>query len=145
MYCTLEDILYAFAEKDIAAMSQDDIPLDEVDQAVIDASITQACGLIDAYIGGRYIVPLISAPVTIQRIAIDIAVYYIAKRRYISEFPEALKIGYDEAIAYLIAIRDGLQLLDVPLREDSNYKFAIKVNKTPQDKKFSKYKLRQII
>ncbi len=107
-YCTLEDILGAIDEADVIEYTDDDdagvVDTDRVDQAIEMAGVT-----IDAYIGGRYQVPVDPVPDLIKRLCVDLAVYEICSRR--SDPPENRETKRQQAIRLLEKIGAGAAVI----------------------------------
>lgn len=104
MYCTQNDIQTALSE-DILIQLTDDDNIGVVIAANVTQAIEQADAEIDGYCGSRYTVPFATVPALIKALSIEIAVYYLYKRRTV---PEKIEKAYDKAIARLKDISRGL-------------------------------------
>lgn len=134
-YCTLKDILEAVSEDNVIQLT-DDEGLGVLNQERVDKAITTAGSIIDGYLGGRYTLPLLTVPVLIKTIAVDIAVYKLYERRFELNMPEAMSNRYKNAIKLLEQIQKGLIRLGIePPKTEHGY---YKTNKTSEDRIFKK-------
>ncbi|MRR15697.1 MAG: DUF1320 domain-containing protein [Deltaproteobacteria bacterium] len=109
MYCSQADITAAISE-DVLIQLTDDDNAGVINQASVTAAIAQADAEIDGYCGARYTVPFVTVPAVVKALSIEIAVYYLYKRRTV---PEKIEKAYDKAIAKLKDISRGLLSLGV--------------------------------
>ncbi|KWT77361.1 Mu-like prophage protein gp36 [Candidatus Magnetominusculus xianensis] len=85
---------------------------------------------------GRYAVPLSPTPGLIRGISVDITVFKLYERRFVTEIPESIQRRYDNAIRQLREIRSGTISLDIDIpAADTGYYAG---NKTSSDREFSK-------
>lgn len=77
--------------------------LGKIDDGVLNDAITEAGVEIDAYLKGRYAVPLSPVPDIIKNKARDLVVYHL----YIHEPPDQTAKRYNDAIKFLREVRDG--------------------------------------
>ena len=103
-YCTLDDILGSMDEADVIGYT-DDEDAGTVDEARVDQAIEMAGVTIEAYIGGRYQVPLDPVPDLVKRLAVDLAVFEICSRR--SDPPENREQKRQMAVRLLEKIGTG--------------------------------------
>ncbi|MCE5334266.1 MAG: DUF1320 domain-containing protein [Desulfobacteraceae bacterium] len=103
-YCTNEDIRNQIEEARLVQLTDDEgtgtVEEDRVTQAIADANSE-----IDGYLGLRMKLPLAPVPVTLQRLAIDIAVYNLYSRR--EKIPEHRAERYRNAIRFLEGVVAG--------------------------------------
>lgn len=71
--------------------------------------IADAEGLIDAYLGAKYVTPLATEPL-ITRLAADLAIYKLLEDRA-SRVPEIAEKRYTDACSILGMLRDGKMVL----------------------------------
>lgn len=112
-YCTCEDMIKAFGEQEIRQCSdRARPPAGVIDITVVEQAITDADAEINMYLEGRGLLPLKTIPVTLRRMACDIARYYLyqnpgenhpATRRYQDRLRQlagvakgTLSLGLDE-------------------------------------------------
>ena len=90
-----------------------DTPADTA--ATIDALVLQACedadALVDGYLGGKYKLPLASAPRLVIATALDIAIYNLHTRRPNLAVPEDVAERHKNAVKLLDTIARGLVTL----------------------------------
>lgn len=102
-YATYEDLLANFGEQELELVTdrdRDGVP----DDGVIDDGLQFADDLINGYLRSRYDLPLASVPRNIVGIACDIARY-----RYYQDQPtELVTVRYEQAIAWLRDVANGL-------------------------------------
>lgn len=104
MYCTIDDIIAAVAERKITLYT-DDAGEGEPDTAVMTRAIAAASARIEAYISGRYGSGLDPVPELIRTLAVDISIYKIASRT--GDAPEEFRNIYLDALDLLKRISDG--------------------------------------
>ena len=138
MYCTLADIKKALPEDIIIQLTDDDNIGD-----IIAANVTQAIATADAEIDGycavKYSVPFTTVPAVVKALSIEIAVYYLYKRRTV---PEKIEKAYDNAVARLKDISRGLLSLGVdPPPAASTTADVAESNKNENDRIFTRSKM----
>ena len=83
------------------------------DVATLDVAsvyVADAEGIVDAYLGSRYTLPLAASPL-ITKITCDIAIYDLGVDR-MPRIPEWMQKRYDSAISLLEKLRDGDMILN---------------------------------
>ena len=80
----------------------------------LDAAIAKADGICDSYLRNRYDTPLTEIPDALNVCAIDLAIYYLYRRRRL-EFntPESVREDYDDAMAWLKDLSNKLVELGI--------------------------------
>ena len=101
-YCTQQDMIDRFGSEDLIQLT-DRNALGVIDATVLSAAIDDATDTMDTYIATRYTLPLASVPAVLQRLACDIARYYL----YQHEVPESVDDRHSAAINLLKAIGEG--------------------------------------
>ncbi len=96
-----DDFLYPIADRD----NDDTLDTTTVENALADAS-----SLIDSYLSTRYPLPLVAFPDLLQRLCVDIAVYWLAKD---GETTEEKRQRYADALAWLERIATGKVALNI--------------------------------
>lgn len=71
--------------------------------AVVNRSLADAANTIDAHIGGRYPLPIAPVPEILERVACDLARFYL----YDDQVTETIQKRFDEAMKLLRDVRDG--------------------------------------
>lgn len=121
MYCTLTDITALIPEQTVINLT-DDSGIGVIEQASVDAAISDADAEIDSYCAGRYLVPFGSAlgttvPAVIVKVSVDVAIYNLYSR-CAEKIPESREARYKNAIALLKEIAKGVVTLgQVPAPE----------------------------
>lgn len=108
-YCEHADILGQISP-DVLIQLTDDTSDGVADMSRVTQAIATADAEIDGYCAGRYNVPFSPVPAVIKGLSVEIAVYYLYKRRTV---PERIEKAYDKAIARLKDISRGLLTLGV--------------------------------
>lgn len=104
-YCTLNELISASSERDIIQLT-DDSRSGVINESFVDDAIEKADGMISAYAGGRYTLPL--PPVLLIRdIAVDIAMYRLYQRRHRDNMPDSVMASYKNAEKQLGLIQSG--------------------------------------
>lgn len=119
-YCTLSDITKALDEATVIQLADDEnlkpaaIDPGNPDHGAIVARIEEAIGTadaeIDGYCAGRYLVPLSPALAVVNKLSVELAIYYLYSRRGV---PEKIERRYDRAVARLKDIARGILSLGV--------------------------------
>ncbi len=119
-YCTLADLQLAVPMNTLVQLSNDVVTdysaaAPELDQAVIDEAVRQAEELVDAYLRGRYVLPLETVPTVVKDIAVNLARHWLyARRPEGADLPDAVTRTYKSSLSLLEAIRDGKITLGLP-------------------------------
>jgi phage gp36-like protein len=106
-YCDHADIL-AQLSPDVLIQLTDDTSDGVANMSRVTQAIATADAEIDGYCAGRYTVPFSPVPAVIKGLSVEIAVYYLYKRRTV---PERIEKSYDKAVARLKDISRGLLTL----------------------------------
>jgi len=105
-YCTLTDITKQLPEAVIRSLTDDTLTGD-IDETVTAEAIADADAEIDAWAGGRYLVPFNPVPDVIRKISTDISIYNLFSRRD-TDPPEVRKDRYRASVKLLENIAKGL-------------------------------------
>lgn len=109
-YATQEDLTNRYGEAMlIAATDRGAVPLGVPDAEAVGRALVAADGVIDAYLGGRYALPLSSVPDQVVTIAMEIAIYKL----HAYDAAPKLKDDHDAALRMLRDIADGRVKLNV--------------------------------
>lgn len=125
-YCDQDDIEARISQSVLIQLTDDEksatssttldaaIVLNSAITARITAAITDADALIDSYLRKQVAVPLATTPNQINRISVDLAIWFLHKRRR-SEMgmPDDVKEDYRDAVAYLLNVNKGIVDLGV--------------------------------
>jgi phage gp36-like protein len=71
----------------------------------VEEAIAQADAEIDAYLGGRYEVPLTPTPPRLKALSVNMAIYHLYSRRSVA--PPVRGDKYEAAVAFLKAVAAG--------------------------------------
>lgn len=111
-YSTQTDILHQLDERTLIQLT-DDEGLGEIDTTVLARAIADADATIDAYLQGRYEVPLSSVPAKIRQISVDLALYHLFSRKD-DTAPETRRGRYQDALRFLEQVASGRIRLGAP-------------------------------
>ena len=110
MYCTPADLPEQIPERTLIQLTNEEVDFSvpaAVNTTVVDSCIRYADELIDAYLRGRYTLPLAEVPTVLRDIAITLVRYRLYARRPEGAVPDTVKDDHKEARRQLEAIRDG--------------------------------------
>lgn len=102
-YATKQDIIDRYGEAALIVAADHDGD-GEADPAVVTQGLNDASEEIDAYVGGRCILPLNPVPPVLVRLCVDIALYRMSMPPAITD---ELRRRYEDAIKLLKLIADG--------------------------------------
>lgn len=137
-YCTLADLQLAVPMNTLVQLSNDVVTdysaaAPELDQTVIDEAVRQAEELVDAYLRGRYVLPLETVPTVVKDIAVNLARHWLyARRPEGADLPDAVTRTYKSSLSLLEAIRDGKITLGLPSGSAPPEPGEIPVNAPPR-------------
>ena len=95
MYCTLNDLITTYGEKNIVLLSDRvNKPAVIIDEAIVERAIDDAAGEINMHLQTRYSLPLPSVPTVLKRIACVLA--YLALHMNIPEDHPARTAAKDQ-------------------------------------------------
>lgn len=139
-YCTIDDIKKQIDEKVLIQLSNDNLGGDlseaTVDESIVSECIKSADAYIDGKLRGRYELPLPSPSEQIKSISVNLAIYYLYKRRFQTKVPAGIYSKFNDADKSLNEIQKGTITLGLnTLFEPA--KSVYKSNKTSRDRIFS--------
>ncbi len=147
-YCTIDGIKNLFPEEKIIQLTDDEnnapstIDPADPDCAAIIARINDAIDyadqLIDGYLRGRYTLPLSTAPSFLEKLSIDLVIFYLYGRKpELSD--EKMDKMYNNAVKLLERIQAGtISLGTSDTKEAIAATGEYATNKTADDRVFSK-------
>lgn len=149
-YCTFADIKAQLPEEVIVQLTDDEnlhpTAIDELiaGHAAIVSRINEAIETadteIDGYCATRYTVPFNPVPGVVNKLSVELAIYYLYSRR---STPEKIEKRYDKATARLKDIATGKFTLGIdPAPIASTTADAIETNKTSSDRIFTRDSLK---
>lgn len=133
-YCTQADIIKAITQEKLIQLTDDD-NMNVVNAEHVTQAIATADSEIDGYCGSHYAVPFSAVPPIIRGLSVEIAVYYLHKRRTV---PEKVERAYDKAILRLKDIARGLLSLGIEPPPPAASSSGVKANKAPSDRIFTR-------
>ena len=115
-YCSLADLQLAIPAQTLIWLSNDDESATAMNQAVVEEAVRQAEELVDAYLRGRYNLPLSPVPSVVKDATVNLARHWLyARRPEGSELPDAVTRTYKSSLQMLEAIRDGKLTIGDPV------------------------------
>lgn len=139
MYCSIDDLKKAIPEANLISLT-DDEDSGSINSARAEAAITDASELIDGFLRGRYTLPLSPVPTIIQRLCVDIAIFYLYQRLFERDMPESMNERYKNSIKLLDKIASG-EISFAQTNDEDAAPAQIRVNKTADDRIFPMDKL----
>lgn len=111
MYCTLQDLDRRIGTAKLLDLTdRGEVATGQIDTAVVDEAIADACAVIDSYVGVKYAVPMTDVPPIVEDLAKSIAIYKLH-----TYLPDAkVEKDYEDAMAMLKAIAEGKARLPLP-------------------------------
>ncbi len=103
-YCSKEELLARIPQEYLIDLTDDDGDGIE-DNDVISEVIEQASSEIDAYLSRRYDTPLLNVPAVIEKICVELVIYYLHLRA--DKVTDAWKDTYERAIELLRSLANG--------------------------------------
>jgi phage gp36-like protein len=112
MYATAADFELAFGSREALQLSNRDNAASAtvVNAAVLEEFLEGASGLIDSYLGARYLTPVVTPTQPLKQACLDIARYYIDNVRV----REDVRLRYEDRIRWLEQVTKGLVELGLP-------------------------------
>jgi len=107
-YATQQNLIDRFGQTEIAQLT-DRTAGTTIDATVVAKALADADGEINGYLAIRYTLPLSPVPTIIERLACDIARYYLFEDRV----TEIVKARYDAAVKFLANVSKGVVTLGV--------------------------------
>ena len=107
-YLTLQDLTLNIPTTTLIALSSDDPFAKEIDAEVIYRIVSSAEELVDAYLRGRYVLPLSTVPSVIRDATVVLTRHALYSRRPEgADLPKAVSDSYQATLKVLADIRDG--------------------------------------
>ncbi len=107
-YATQQDMIDRFGSKELIELT-DHSNLGTIDATVLGRALDDASSEIDGYLATSYTLPLTTIPTVINRLAADMARFYLCGDRVTT----AAQARYTNAIAFLRAVANGTVTLGV--------------------------------
>ena len=114
-YAAAEDMQNRFNHQDLVLLTEREHSTPgEVDMAVLTQALEDATAEINAYLSGRYTLPLSIVPTALVRICCDIARYFLSG----DNAPEHIHTRYTDALKFLQAVNQGTVSLGIDSQGD---------------------------
>ncbi|KAF7787197.1 hypothetical protein PRUB_a4075 [Pseudoalteromonas rubra] len=115
MYATADDMKTRFNDQDLILLTErENSAPGEVDMVVLTQSLVDASAEINAYLSGRYTLPLSTVPTALVRVCCDIARYFLSG----DGAPEHIQQRYQDAIKFLQSVNQGKVSLGIDSQGD---------------------------
>jgi len=109
-YATATDMQTRFTEQDLVLLTErENSAPGEVNLPVLTQALDDASAEINAYLSGRYTLPLSTVPTALVRVCCDIARYFLSG----DNAPEHIAKRYADAVAFLQAVNQGKVALGI--------------------------------
>lgn len=102
-YAVKQDLIDRFGEDELIQLTDRSASPVAIDDTVLGKALSDADGVIDAHLAGRYTLPLASVPKLLVRYAADIARYFL----YEDRAGESVRRAYEDALAFLKRVSEG--------------------------------------
>lgn len=114
-YAAAEDMQARFNHQDLVLLTErEDSTPGEVDMAVLTQALEDATAEINAYLSGRYTLPLSTVPTALVRVCCDVARYFLSG----DNAPEHIQTRYTDALKFLQAVNQGKVALGIDSQGD---------------------------
>lgn len=109
-YASIQDLIDRFGEAELVSLTDRSVPPSgSYDTTVAEQSLNDAEAEVDAYLSGRYAMPLASVPNIIVRLVCDIARYHL----FGAALTDEVSKRYNDAIAFLKNVSSGKASLGI--------------------------------
>lgn len=114
-YAARQDMINRFGERDLIQLTdRRDPPAGVIDDTVLNQAIADAEAEVNAYLSGRYSMPLTSIPPVLVRLTCDIARYQL----FGADLTDEVRKRYDAAVAFLKSVAKGEATLGLDAAEE---------------------------
>ncbi len=135
MYSSLEDLRKAAPERTLQQLTDDESGA-EIQGEIVDEAIAASDEVIDAYLRGRYELPIPETPPMLKRLSVNITLFHLYARRPEGDIPDAVQMQYKEAVRMLEKIRDGKLTIGESQGEAAPEGSVYRANKKASEKVF---------
>lgn len=138
MYSSLNDIKKSISESEIVNLT-DDNANGYIDETVVNECLSKADELINGYLRGKYLLPIVNVPSLIKNISVELAIYYLYSRRFRTDIPESIEKIYKAQVKILEQIQKGFIVLGIESQSVDGVQTGIyRTNRKISDKVFGK-------
>lgn len=136
-YATKQDMIDRFGETELIQVSNRDVAGEEINEAAFIQAQKDGDAEIDAYLQGRYQLPLVHVPTVLRRLACDLYRYYL----YTPRTTEEVEKRYSASVKFLKSVADGTVNLglDTANQQPAQTAHPIRVSAAPR--RFSKERM----
>lgn len=111
MYASQEDMINAFGEEEVIALTNLEDLGNAIDSTRLNAALDYAEGEIDSRLGARFTLPLLSVPLILRNKALDIARYQLEhgkpREDVVRRYEDAIK-WLDQVVAGKVSLGDAI-------------------------------------
>lgn len=100
-YATQQDLINRFGTVEVTELSDRD-NTGAINAAIVAQALADADAMINGYVASRYTLPLSTVPAEINRLACDVARYFLSQRP-----TEEVRTRYEDARAWLAQVAKG--------------------------------------
>jgi phage gp36-like protein len=105
-YASSDDMIARYPNRDLVQLTNEDPAQTVINAGVIDQALADASAEIDGYLDGRFALPLNGAPLVLNRLACDVAMYRLQSLRPIHDMADARR-RYEDAVDLLVRVARG--------------------------------------
>lgn len=136
-YADKQNMIDRFGETELIQVSNRDIPGDVINDEAFAQAQQDGDAEIDAYLQGRYPLPLTHVPPVLCRLACDLYRYYL----YTPRTTEEVEKRYDAAIKFLKDVSKGEVNLGIDATDQQPAETAHPIRVTSSPRRFSKERM----
>ena len=107
-YCSQDDLIKRYGQDELIELT-DEAAIGTIDASKVTQAISDACATIDGYLAGRYQLPLANVPTVLNRLAAEIARYFL----WDDGASESVLKRYEDAITFLVSVSKGIVALSL--------------------------------
>jgi phage gp36-like protein len=116
LYATKQNMIDRFAEQELIQLTdRANPPAGAIDDTVLNKALADADATINDHLQGRYALPLSVVPLSLERMACELARYYL----YDDHPTDTVRTKYEDAIKFLEAVSKGVIKLGVDAQDQS--------------------------
>jgi len=105
-YASPNDMIARYSNRDLVQLSNEDPTQTAINTTTLQQALDDASAEINAYIDGRFTLPLGDPPVMLNRLTCDIAMYRLQSLRPLHDLADARR-RYEDAIELLVRVACG--------------------------------------
>lgn len=110
-YATKQDLINRFGETELIQLTdRSNMPQTTIDDTVVDQANADAGAEIDGYLAARYTLPLETVPERLEKVASDMARFYLHGKAA----DESVRQAYEDGVKWLDKVSKGMVQLGLP-------------------------------